>query len=232
MKKTDNNTVFITGATGNLGKATVDRFLAGGYKVIATSSPGKGAALSQPNVELHEVDLSDEDAVDEVVSDILARHPSLHAALFLAGGYAHGGIDDTDFARLDRMITVNFNTAFFAAQRIFQHMLAKHEGRLVFVGARAGIDPKAGASSFAYGLSKSLLFHLAEVLNASNHGTNVTASVVVPSTIDTPQNRTAMPKADFSKWVKADHIAETLFLICDPRTQAWREPVIKIYGNG
>ncbi|HTF20364.1 MAG TPA: SDR family NAD(P)-dependent oxidoreductase, partial [Chryseolinea sp.] len=107
-------TVLITGASGNLGKATVDKFLSDGYKVITTASPGKSSGGNK-NVEVHEVDLSDEDAVGEMITKILAKHRTLDAALFLAGGYAHGGIADTDFARLDRMIALNFNTAFFAA---------------------------------------------------------------------------------------------------------------------
>ncbi|HTF19376.1 MAG TPA: hypothetical protein VK658_14950, partial [Chryseolinea sp.] len=89
--------------------------------------------------------------------------------------------------------------------------------------------------SLSYGLSKSLVFYLADILNASAHasahGSKVTASVVVPSTIDTPQNRSAMPKANFSHWVKADEIADTLLLIADKRTTAWRENVIKVYGQ-
>jgi NAD(P)-dependent dehydrogenase (short-subunit alcohol dehydrogenase family) len=228
-------TVFITGATGNLGTATVDKFLSEGYKVIATVSPGKTTGTVPKEVELHPVDLSDEDAVEETISQVLAKHKTIDAALFLAGGYAHGGIADTDFARLDRMIAINFQTAFFAAQRIYQHMITQQEGgRLIFIGARPGLDPKAAASSLAYGLSKSLIFYLADIINATahsnSHSAKVTASVVVPSTIDTPQNRAAMPKADFSHWVKAEEIADTLHLIADKRSAAWRETVIKVYG--
>jgi NAD(P)-dependent dehydrogenase (short-subunit alcohol dehydrogenase family) len=228
-------TVLITGASGNLGKATVEKFLQDGYKVITTASPGKSSRENK-DVETHEVDLSDEDAVDSLITRILTKHRNLDAALFLAGGYAHGGINDTDFARLDRMITLNFNTAFFMAQRIYGHMLTQKEGgRLVFIGARPGLDPKAASTSLAYGLSKSLVFYLADILNAaahaSTHGANVTASVVVPSTIDTPQNRAAMPKADFSHWVKAEEVADTLLILADKRSGTWRETVIKVYGQ-
>ncbi|MEJ1239473.1 SDR family NAD(P)-dependent oxidoreductase [Chryseolinea sp. T2] len=227
-------TVFITGAAGNLGQATVDKFLSEGYKVIATTTDKTSGSMPK-EVEVHQVDLSDEDAVEETIQQVLTKHKTLDAALFLAGGYAHGGIADTDFARLDRMIALNFQTAFFAAQRIFQQMITQKEGgRLVFIGARAGLDPKAASTSLAYGLSKSLIFYFADILNATAHanahGSKVTASVVVPSTIDTPQNRTAMPKADFSHWVKAEEIADTLHLIADKRAASWRETVIKVYG--
>jgi len=228
-------TVLITGASGNLGKVTVDKFLEDGYKVIATVSPGKSQTLDK-TVDVVEVDLADEDAVDTAITSLLTRHKNIDAALFLAGGYAHGGVAETDFARLDRMVSVNFHTAFFAAQRIFQQMLTQKEGgRIVFIGAKAGLDPKAASTSLAYGVSKSLIFYLADILNAaahaSSHGSKVTASVVVPSTIDTPANRAAMPKANFSRWVKAEDIADTLLLVCDKRSAAWRESVIKVYGE-
>lgn len=228
-------TVLITGASGNLGRVTVDRFLAEGYKVITTVSQGK-AGKAPKGVVQYELDLSDEDAVDEMMAGLLKEHKTIDAALFLAGGYAHGGIADTDFARLDRMVALNFHTAFFISQRTFQHMLTQKEGgRLIFVGARAGLDPKAASASLAYGLSKSLVFYFADILNAAAHaaphGTKVTAAVVVPSTIDTPQNRTSMPKADFSHWVKAEEVADAMLLIADKRTSAWRETVIKVYGQ-
>src|ERR1044071_5338983 len=152
-------TVLITGAAGNLGKATVDKFLSEGYKVIATTSADNKSGTMPKDVEAHAVDLTDEDAVEEMIQKILTRHKTIDAALFLAGGYAHGGITDTDFARLDRMIALNFQTAFFAAQRIYQQMITQKEGgRLIFIGARPGLDPKAATSSLAYGLSKSLIF--------------------------------------------------------------------------
>src|SRR5688572_18629525 len=116
-------TVLITGTSGNLGKVTVDKFWSEGYKVIMTTSSGKASVETVQNLENHEVDLSDEESVDEMLKKIFQKNKILDAALFLAGGYAHGGIADTDFARLDRMIALNFHTAFFSAQRIFQHML-------------------------------------------------------------------------------------------------------------
>lgn len=229
-------TVIITGASGNLGKITVDRFLSEGYRVIATTSHGKSPGTDHRDLESFELDLSDEDAVAETTTAILSKYKNIDAALFLAGGYAHGGIGDTDFARLDRMVSVNFHTAFFMAERLFQKMMTQKEGgRLIFIGARAGIDPKAASTSLAYGLSKSLVFYLADILNAaahaSSHGSKVTASVVVPSTIDTPQNRASMPKANFSHWVKPEEVADTLLLVADKRSSAWRETVIKVYGQ-
>ena len=83
----------------------------------------------------------------------------------------------------------------------------------------------------AYGLAKSLIFRLAELMNDEAKGHNVVISVIVPSTIDTPQNRSSMPDADFNKWVKAEAIADTIYFYCTPQGSILREPVIKVYNN-
>jgi NAD(P)-dependent dehydrogenase (short-subunit alcohol dehydrogenase family) len=83
----------------------------------------------------------------------------------------------------------------------------------------------------AYGLAKSLNFRLAELMNEEAKGTNVVSSVIVPSTIDTPQNRKSMPDADFSKWVRPESIAEVIYFYCIEEAKDIRESVIKIYGR-
>ena len=83
----------------------------------------------------------------------------------------------------------------------------------------------------AYGLSKSLIFRLAEMMNDEAKGTNVVTNVVAPSTIDTPSNRKSMPDADFSKWVTPEAIADVIYFHCSDEATIMREPVIKVYGN-
>ena len=82
--------VLITGASGNLGKATVERFIADGYNVIATVTPGKTLEFDSPDVQTYEADLTDEKSVDAILKKILADHAQLHAALLLVGGFAPG----------------------------------------------------------------------------------------------------------------------------------------------
>ena len=76
------------------------------------------------------------------------------------------------------------------------------------IGSRPGANMKNSKGMVAYGLGKSLIFHLAELMNEEAKGTNVVTNVIVPSTIDTPQNREAMPHADFNKWVTPEAIAD------------------------
>jgi NAD(P)-dependent dehydrogenase (short-subunit alcohol dehydrogenase family) len=226
-------TALITGASGNLGQACVNKFLKEGYHVVATVTPGKGLGYSVDGpVETVDLDLTNESRVTEVIKSIISKRGSLDAALLLVGGYASGGIAETDGATLQRMIALNFETAYFVARPVFQQMISQASGgRIIFIGARPALRPKEANKSLGYALSKSLIFKLAEALSAAGSSSNVTTSVVVPSTIDTPSNRTAMPKADFSAWVGADEIAAALFHLCSDQAAAWKNNIIKIYGR-
>jgi len=226
-------TILITGANGNLGAATVKKFLDEGYKVIAVDHSGThlGFAASHDNFELRAIDLSAEEAVETFLQEIIELYGRIDGALLLAGGFAMGDIIATDGSALKKMYTLNFETAYFAARILFQHMLQNGYGRLVFMGARPALQPQQGKGSLAYSLSKSLLFELAGFLNATAKGKNVVTSVVVPSTIDTPINRESMPDADPATWVEPGQIATLLEFICSEKGDAIREPVYKIYNN-
>lgn len=226
-------TVIITGASGNLGKASVEKFLAEGYKVIATVTPGRTLGFEvRGNVETYDADLTDEKSVTDVISRIIAKHETVDAALLLVGGYAPGGIKETDGRVLKKMFTLNFDTAYFVARPLFEQMMQQSGGgRIVFVGSRPALKPKDANKSLGYALAKSLVFRLAEALNDAGSSKNVVASVVVPSTIDTPVNRQAMPDADFTTWVKPEEIADAMAHLCSSDSNAWREPVLKIYGR-
>jgi NAD(P)-dependent dehydrogenase (short-subunit alcohol dehydrogenase family) len=201
--------------------------------VIAVSLSGEhlGFAASHDNFELRNVDLADEKATEAFIEELISLQGKIDGALFLAGGFAMGDITTTDGEALRRMISLNFETAYFMARPLFRHMLQNGYGRLVFIGARPALKPEQGKGALAYSLSKSLLFQLAELLNAGAKGKNVVASVVAPSTIDTAINRQSMPDADFAGWVKPEQIAGILELICSEKGDAIREPVYKLYNN-
>jgi NAD(P)-dependent dehydrogenase (short-subunit alcohol dehydrogenase family) len=224
--------VLITGASGNLGKATIEKFLALDYNVIATSTPRKSLGFETKGVHVYEADLTDEKWCESVVKQILADHSTLDAALLLVGGWAPGNIQSTDEASLQKMFSINFNTAYFVARPVFQQMLTQTMGgKIVFIGARPALKASEGKNSLSYALAKSLIFKLADFLNAEGSSKNVTASVIVPSTIDTDVNRKAMPGKDFSTWVKPSDIAEAMAFICSENGNPLRETVLKIYNR-
>ena len=225
--------VIITGASGNLGRAAVERFVKDGYFVIVSILPGNPSDLDKnDNIATYPVDLSDEKTVNDFVDTVAKRHGPIDVALLLVGGFAAGGLATTDGAQIKKMIALNFETAYYCARPIFLQMTKQSGGgRIVLVGSKPALEPNTGKNVLAYSLSKSMLFTLAEILNAEGQEKNIVTSVIVPSTIDTKENRLQMPKADVSLWVKPDEIAEVLAFVTSERAHAVTNPVIRIYGN-
>lgn len=226
-------TVIITGANGNLGVATVKKFLDEGYMVIAIDGRNEHLdfAKTNSNFEFHTIDLINETATESFINEIIVKYGKIDAALMLVGGFAAGNINATGGSVIQKQFSLNFETAYFLVRPLLQQMQQNGYGRLVFIGARPAINAAQGKDLVAYALSKSLLFKLADFINEENKGTNVVASVVVPSTIDTVVNRKSMPDADPGNWVKPEQIAEVLEFICSEKGSVLREPVYKVYNN-
>lgn len=226
-------TVVITGANGNLGSAVTTTFLSKGYKVVATvvNEDAKKDLGQNENLQLEVVNLANEAETASFVHRIIEKYQTIDAALLLAGGFAMGTVDQTGSEDITRQISLNFNTAFHVAKPLFQHMIENNSGRIVFIGARPALNTSDGKNLIAYGLSKSLLFKLSDYLNEEAKGKNVTSTVVVPSTLDTPLNRKNMPGADADNWVKPQAVAEILEFVVSERSSALRESVLKVYNN-
>jgi NAD(P)-dependent dehydrogenase (short-subunit alcohol dehydrogenase family) len=226
-------TIIITGANGNLGAATVKKFLDEGYKVVAVDQFMNHLEFARGNAgfEWKAVNLTDEQAAAAFVKSAVDGHGRIDGALLLVGGFAMGDIAATDGETLKKMYSLNFETAYFMARPLFQHMLANGYGRLVFMGARPALKPEQGKGVIAYSMTKAMLFHLAELLNAEAKGRNVVAVVVAPSTIDTEINRKSMPTADPANWVRPEQIAGVLEFICSEKGDPLRESVYKIYNK-
>jgi len=226
-------TVIITGANGNLGTATTRLFLEEGYFVIAVDGNNNNLdfASGHPNFYFVAVNLADENEANNFIEKTIAKHGKVDAAIMLVGGFAMGIIANTTGEDIRKMVTLNFETAYYLARPLLKHMQLNGYGRLVFIGARPAIISEQGKDLIAYALTKSLLFTLADFINAETKGTNVVASVVVPSTINTPANRAGMPGANPADWVKAEQLATVFEFICSDKGDAVREPVYKVYNN-
>ena len=228
-----NKVAIVTGASGNLGKAVVDRFTAEGYLVSGTVHSGEKRETHSPNdkYEAVPVDLLDEENTRQFVDAVIQKHHRIDAAVFTAGGFAMGSIADTTATDILQQYELNFTTAYNIARPVFTYMLQQKKGRIFFIGSRPGISAAYSKGMVAYGLSKALLFRLAELMNDEAKGTEVVTSVVVPGTIDTPQNRAAMPDADATKWVTPEAIADVIYYYCSDSAAVMREPILKVYNN-
>jgi NAD(P)-dependent dehydrogenase (short-subunit alcohol dehydrogenase family) len=177
------------------------------------------------------VDLMNEESSAAFIQSVIEKYKRIDVAVLTVGGFAMGKVVDTKAADIYKQYTLNFETAYHVARPVFVQMLTQTNGRIFLVGSKPGMDAKNGKGMVAYGLAKSLIFRLAELMNDEAKGHNVVTSVIVPSTIDTPQNRKSMPDANFSNWVKAEEIAGTIYYYCSDAARSLREPVIKVYGN-
>ncbi|WP_439582707.1 SDR family NAD(P)-dependent oxidoreductase [Dyadobacter bucti] len=225
--------IIISGASGNLGQEVVKKLTALGYGLHAPSRQQGLSKLSElPNVKGQVVDLSDAADTDRFVKNTIKETGGVQAGIFLAGGYAPGKISDTSDADLEKMFSTNFLTSFHLVKPLMEHFEAAGGGQFIFIGARPALVAEQGAGNFAYALSKSLLFKMAEFINAEGKTKNITATVIVPSTIDTPDNRAAMPDADFAKWIPASDMAEGIAFVLSETGQKMRQTVLKLYNNG
>jgi NAD(P)-dependent dehydrogenase (short-subunit alcohol dehydrogenase family) len=225
--------VIITGANGNLGRAVTKTFLDKGYAVIATvsSEQSKNEFEAHDKLDVYTVNLADENHADEFVKKVLDKYKTVDGAVLLAGGFAGGNIAKTSAKDVQAQIDLNFYTAFNVARPVFNKMLEQGDGRIVFIGSRPALEAGAGKGLIAYGLSKSLLFKLADYLNAEAKGKNVMVTVVAPSTLDTEPNRKSMPNANPANWVKPAALAEILEFIVSEKSGPLRETVLKVYNN-
>jgi NAD(P)-dependent dehydrogenase (short-subunit alcohol dehydrogenase family) len=225
-----NKIAIVTGANGNLGRAVIKKFIDENFYVTGTTEHDNKNNFSPDKFESAVVDLTDESATQEFVEAVISKHHKIDAAILTAGGFAMGKIADTKISDVLQQYKLNFETAYNAARPIFLQMMQQNSGRIFLIGSKPGLSAKESRGKIAYSLSKSLIFRLAELMNEEAKGKNVVVSVVVPGTIDTPQNREAMPDADFSKWTNAESIADVIYWHCTEEAASLRESVIKVYN--
>lgn len=224
--------VLITGATGNLGKVVVAKFLNEGHQVIAISSNERSLSELPERVKWYRADLTNELSTKETIVKITEDYKKIDVAILLAGGFAMGNMNNTSLVAIHEMIALNFDTAFSVIQPVFNQMIKQSSGKIILIGARPAIEHRGGKEMIAYALSKSLILKFTELLNAEGKDKGITASVLVPGTIDTPANRKAMPTADRTSWVSPEELAESMLYLISENGKSLRETVLKFYGNG
>ena len=223
-------TAIVTGAAGNLGLAVVERLLADGYRVAGATGKRGGGVSAHENYKPFIADLSNEGEADRFIKDASAFLAAIDVAVLTVGGFVMGDLSSTSSADIEQQLQLNFYSAYHVARPVFLEMLTQGHGRIFLTGSIAGEHISKSRATVAYGLSKSLLFNLASLLNAEAGKQDVFTSVIVPSIIDTPQNRKSMPDADTSKWIAPDEIASVIAWHAGPQALHLRQEVIRITG--
>jgi NAD(P)-dependent dehydrogenase (short-subunit alcohol dehydrogenase family) len=154
------------------------------------------------------VDGTDEDAFAAFVADVLARHQRLDVLVNTVGGFAGGDLASTSLAEWRRMLDLNLTSAVIGCRAVLPAMRAARRGRIVNVASRAVVPPVGGF--IAYTVSKSAVIALTQALAQEERPHGIGVNAVLPSTMDTPANRRAMPDVDRSGWVGTDAVADVI----------------------
>ncbi|MFN4091295.1 MAG: SDR family NAD(P)-dependent oxidoreductase [Brevundimonas sp.] len=219
--------IAVTGGHGVLGKAVVEAALAEGCRVAVIDHAG-GHAVPDGVLELGGVDLTDPAAAQAAMDAIVARFGRLDALLNIAGGFVWQTTDDAEPA-WEKMFRLNLTTALNASRAALPHLKAVAEGRIVNVGANAALKSAAGMG--AYAASKAGVHRLTESLAEELKDTSVTVNAVLPSILDTAQNRKDMPDADPAKWVQPSDLAVVMLFLASPESRAVTGALIPVTGK-
>jgi NAD(P)-dependent dehydrogenase (short-subunit alcohol dehydrogenase family) len=228
--------VIVTGAAGNLGSAVARAFQAAGARLVLVDH--KPDRLPQQFPELAHspdhylatsVDLTDVVAVRRMVEVTLERFGHIEVLVNAAGGYQGGTpVHETSLEAWDHMLDLNARTVFIASSAVIPAMLEREAGKIINVGSKSGLE--GSSRSAAYSASKSAVLRLTESMSAELKKNGINVNCVLPSTIDTPDNRAAMPKADTSRWVKPEAIAEVILFLASDAARAIHGAAIPVYG--
>jgi NAD(P)-dependent dehydrogenase (short-subunit alcohol dehydrogenase family) len=230
--------VIVTGAAGNLGSAVARALQAAEAKLVLVDRAADRLPrlfpdlVDSPNHLLAtSVDLTDADAVETMVDETVKRFGRVDVLVNTAGGFRAGTpVHETPFETWDFMLNLNARTVFIASRAVIPHMLQQRSGSIVNVAARAAL--KGSAKMAAYSVSKSAVIRLTESMAAELKKGGINVNCILPSTIDTPQNRQAMPKANHSRWVKPEAIADVILFLASDAARAVQGAAIPVYGKG
>ena len=227
-------TVIVTGGTGALGGAVVQGFLDAGARVLATyvveaevEPFQERFAAHGARVELQRCDLRRGAEVDALLERAAAG--SLRAVVNLAGGYTWTRVADADDAALEHLLDLNLRTTFTVCRAAAPVLTAATGGgAIVNVSARAALRGEAGNG--VYGATKAAVLALTQSLSEELKDAGVNVNAVLPSIIDTPANRAAMPNSDPARWVAPGDLANVIVFLASAAARAIHGAGIPVYG--
>jgi NAD(P)-dependent dehydrogenase (short-subunit alcohol dehydrogenase family) len=227
-----NRTVLITGAAGQLGRAVVSRFAAAGAKLVLLdrqveqikAAPGQSARCM-----VAAVDLLRADAVQAVLRSAIERFGRIDVLCHLAGGFRMGqAVHETGPDTWDFLFDLNVRTLVNVANAVVPAFIDNGGGRIVTVGAYSA--QRGIAQMGAYCASKSALIRLTESMSAELKDRQINVNCVLPTIIDTPDNRTAMPDADPARWVAPEALADVIAFLASDAARAIHGAAVPVSG--
>jgi 3-oxoacyl-[acyl-carrier protein] reductase len=224
----DGKVIIVTGASGALGSVVAEIAVARGARVAGLDHAPTQTPATDKRIEIGGVDLSDAAQAKKAIDQVASHFGRLDALINIAGGFAFEAIAEGDPKTWQHMYKLNVLTALNASQAAIPHLAASAAGRIVNVGAMGALQ--AGAGMGPYAASKAGVHRLTEALAAEWKG-KITVNAVLPSTIDTAANRASMPKADFSKWVTPQELADVILFLVSDQASAVTGALLPVSGR-
>ncbi|HEX6278019.1 MAG TPA: SDR family NAD(P)-dependent oxidoreductase [Polyangiaceae bacterium] len=232
-----NDAIIVTGAGGALGGALVRALAEGDARVVAV---GRGVDQARLDAELGAgralaatFDLVSRAGWAELTARLEREGLAPSGAVLAAGAWKGGKKlhEETDDATWTAMLAANLETARVSLQALLPDMVKRARGSIVLVGSRAAERPWESENAAAYAASKGAVVALASAVAAEVRHALVRVNVVLPSTIDTPANRAAMPKADTSRWVTPESLAGVVKFLLSDRARDISGAALPVYGR-
>ncbi len=235
----DGRVAIISGATGWLGRAVTKQALAAGMRVaIPYRSEDKLKETiaflggGGENILVYPAKATSEEEMNAFVASVVDRWGRVDVLLNIAGGYQGGKeVWETPLEDFETMLDWNFLTALVCSKAVLPTMIKQNYGRIVNVAARPAVEKRYRAKSSAYAVAKAAVAVLTQTLAEELKKTDVTVNAVMPSTMDTPQNRTNMPQGDFSKWVSTDDVAKVMLFLASDESKVTSGSLVPVYGK-
>jgi NAD(P)-dependent dehydrogenase (short-subunit alcohol dehydrogenase family) len=219
-------TIVITGAFGVLGRAAAELAAQQGARVAMLDVKVSAQSVTTPELAIA-VDLTDLKATTRAMQSVRATTGAIDALLNIAGGFAWENVSDGDVATWERMFALNLKTALTATKAALPHLI-EARGAIVNVGAASALKAESGVG--AYTASKQGVMKLTESLAAELKG-QVRVNAVLPSILDTPQNRADMPKSDPAKWVQPVELARVMLFLASEEASAVTGALVPVTGR-
>jgi NAD(P)-dependent dehydrogenase (short-subunit alcohol dehydrogenase family) len=230
--------VMVTGGTGNLGGTVARAFAEAGAKVVVVDRDAEKQRISfadwanSPDHWLAApVNLLDEEAAHQTVTQAVERFGRIDVLVNTVGGYEAGKpVHELDLATWDLMLNLNARSTLVMCKATIPTMLAQGSGKIVNVAARGALA--GSANHAAYAAAKAAVVRLTESMAAEVREAGINVNCVLPGTIDTPDNRAAMPKADTRKWVKPESLAAVILFLASAGARDIHGASLPVYGLG
>lgn len=228
----------VAGVSGALGHAVCLALLAGQAQVFALASHDDAAEQSRMREQAGAAssrlsfvtgDARDESRVSAILTDIVGQAGRLDILVNTIGGFAGGqAVTELETATFERMLELNLRPTFLLSKYAAREMARNHWGRIVNISSRAAVSGRRNAS--AYAIAKAGVVTLTEAQAEETRDQGITVNAVLPSIIDSPANRQAMPTAAFERWPKPEEIARVIAFLASDDAALISGASIPVYG--